>query len=227
MYRYLIIPLFFILTSLVPGDLTHSGHSLTWITVSESDRNGIMSDFFRFEGAVYGDRSPYLPNFVKRLPTSSTTSMEAEIVQPFYIEWEGEVPSGIAGLIGEKPEVRVNVLRSGNDVFAEISFIPIILKDGKIYLLKKFGIKITEQTETKSLMTPFAWKSGSMLASGKWLKIKTSRKGIYRIPFEKLSSLGFSDPSKVNVYGYGGYALPESLAGIPFDEMVVYATLQG
>lgn len=227
MYRYLIIPLFFILTSLVPGDLTHSGHSLTWISVSESDRNGIMSDFFRFEGAVYGDRSPYLPYFVKRLSTSSTTSMEAEIVQPFYIEWEGEVPSGIAGLIGEKPEVRVNVLRSGNDVFAEISFIPIILKDGKIYLLKKFGIKITEQTETKSLMTPFAWKSGSMLASGKWVKIKTSRKGIYRIPFEKLSSLGFSDPSKVNVYGYGGYALPESLAGIPFDDMVVNATWQG
>jgi len=184
MYRYLLLPLFFILTSLMPGDLTRSGFTIDWIPVSEPDENGIMSGYFRFEGAVYSDQSPYLPHFVLRVPMGSASGMYAGIVQPIYEEWQGEAPAGLDGFVGEKPEVKVSVLRSGNDVFAEISFIPIILKDGKVYLLQKFGIKTSETAPLKSLKGPYAWKSESMLATGKWVKIKTGKKGIYRIPYE-------------------------------------------
>lgn len=227
MYRYLILPLFFILTSLVPGDLTRSDFSIDWIPVSGSDENGIMSGSFRFDGAVYSDQSPYLPYFVQRVPVDFPSGMDAEIVHPIYDEWQGEVPAGLDKFLGEKPEVKVSVLRSGNDVFSEISFIPIILKDGKVYLLRKFGIRTSGNAPLKSLKAAYSWKPESMLASGKWVKIKTGKKGIYRIPYEKLVSLGFSDPSKVNVYGYGGYALNESLAEIPFDDMVANATWHG
>ncbi len=51
----------------------------------------------------------------------------------------------------------------------------------------------------------------SKLATGKWVKIGVSENGVYKITFEKLRSLGFSDPSKVRVYGYGGWLLSELL----------------
>lgn len=227
MYRYLIIPLFFILTALMPGDMAYSGHTLAWIQVSDSEKNGFMSDYFRFEGAIYSDESPFLPYFVTRVPVGSSEGLEAEILRPVYKEWEGIVPPGLDDLLEDKLQVSVQILKSGDDIFAEISFIPIIVRDGKVNLLQSFEIKTYSTPVLKSLKAPFAWKSESLLASGKWVKIKTSQKGIYRIPFDKLVSLGFSDPSKVNVYGYGGYSLHESLAEIPFDDLVVNATWQG
>lgn len=44
----------------------------------------------------------------------------------------------------------------------------------------------------------------SKLASGRWVKIKVSDSGIYRISPEQLRSWGFAQPERVRVYGYGG-----------------------
>ncbi len=48
------------------------------------------------------------------------------------------------------------------------------------------------------------WKESSVLSSGKWLKIRTAKKGIYKITYDKLRSWGFTSPELVNVYGNGG-----------------------
>lgn len=43
----------------------------------------------------------------------------------------------------------------------------------------------------------------SRLNSGHWVKIATDSEGVYQLTYDKLRELGFSDPSKVQVYGYG------------------------
>lgn len=48
----------------------------------------------------------------------------------------------------------------------------------------------------------------SRFASGKWVKIRTTGQGIYQLTYDQLRDLGFKDPAKVQVYGYGGLALP-------------------
>jgi len=50
----------------------------------------------------------------------------------------------------------------------------------------------------------------SKLASGKWVKIRVKDAGVYQLTNNVLKSMGFSDPSKVSLYGYNLPVLPES-----------------
>lgn len=52
----------------------------------------------------------------------------------------------------------------------------------------------------------------SALADGRWVKIAVDRSGMHRISESTLRSWGFSDPSKVKVYGYGGAPIGDALA---------------
>ncbi len=48
----------------------------------------------------------------------------------------------------------------------------------------------------------------SVLSSGKWYKIKILHDGIYKLTYEDIKTMGFSDPSAVRVFGNGGTMLP-------------------
>lgn len=64
--------------------------------------------------------------------------------------------------------------------------------------------------------TTFA--SSSRMASGKWVRISVEGNGMHFISDASLKEMGFSDPSKVNVYGFGGRMLSENLTdGMPDD----------
>lgn len=51
----------------------------------------------------------------------------------------------------------------------------------------------------------------SRLSEGTWAKIEVSETGMQFISDATLRQLGFSDPAKVNIYGYGGVVIPETL----------------
>lgn len=55
------------------------------------------------------------------------------------------------------------------------------------------------------------YAANSMLAEGKWVKIKVSETGMQFLSNAQLKQMGFSDPSKVNVFGYGGRRISEVL----------------
>ncbi|MDD2799427.1 MAG: type IX secretion system sortase PorU [Bacteroidales bacterium] len=56
----------------------------------------------------------------------------------------------------------------------------------------------------------FSFADNSVLASGKWVKIKLVNSGVYKLTYSDITTMGFSDPSKVRVYGFGGAMLPEA-----------------
>ena len=51
----------------------------------------------------------------------------------------------------------------------------------------------------------------SVLSSGRWVKVRVTDSGFYMLTDEFLRKAGFSDPSKVTVWGYGGAMQPEQL----------------
>lgn len=59
----------------------------------------------------------------------------------------------------------------------------------------------------------------SLLSSGKWVKIRVSENGVYQITRSQLSRMGFSDPSKVSLYGYNVPVLPETELENMSDDM--------
>lgn len=59
----------------------------------------------------------------------------------------------------------------------------------------------------------------SKLASGKWVRINVKEDGMQYLSKTALQSLGFSDPSKVKVYGYGGRLISEKLTKSMPDDL--------
>lgn len=55
------------------------------------------------------------------------------------------------------------------------------------------------------------WAQNSVLAEGKWVKMSLTESGVYLIPLADLRAWGFSDPSRVRVYGYGGRRISDHL----------------
>lgn len=73
---------------------------------------------------------------------------------------------------------------------------------------------LTLSAQTTSADTP----ASSLMASGRWVKIRVSTGGIHRITTSSLRAMGFTDPDRVRLYGTNLELLPESgLSSIPTD----------
>ena len=75
-------------------------------------------------------------------------------------------------------------------------------------MLMAWGLVKTPCASAFSLDT---YAPSSKLSSGRWVKIKVSSSGVYLIPNSELQRWGFSDPSKVKIYGYGGAPISDVL----------------
>jgi hypothetical protein len=64
------------------------------------------------------------------------------------------------------------------------------------------------------------YATASKLKTGRWVKIQIPESGIYELTTAELSEMGFSDISKVRVYGNGGYQQSEVLDGSMPDDLV-------
>lgn len=58
---------------------------------------------------------------------------------------------------------------------------------------------------------PTFYANSSVLSQGQWAKVEVTQTGMQFISDETLRSLGLTEPDKVNVYGYGGVVIPETL----------------
>lgn len=93
-----------------------------------------------------------------------------------------------------------------------IDFIPLIRKDKRYYKLVSFKLAVTpKRMGVRSLSTVAKKSNGqtrytdkSVLSEGRWVKIRVEKEGIHQLTRKALASMGFSDPSKVRLFGYGG-----------------------
>ena len=51
------------------------------------------------------------------------------------------------------------------------------------------------------------YASHSALSSGRWVKIRVDKSGVYRLTVSALREMGFENPAQVSVHGYGGWML--------------------
>ncbi|MDR2231724.1 MAG: type IX secretion system sortase PorU [Tannerella sp.] len=78
-----------------------------------------------------------------------------------------------------------------------------------------------------------AWADGSIyapqsgLSEGKWVKIRVDETGIYKITYAELAKMGFPDPGKVSIHGYGGWMLDEKFSNQYIDDVPAVAVWKG
>ena len=94
---------------------------------------------------------------------------------------------------------------------------PIVYRNGKYKYLVSFLADLksspVSKTKAKRLASPKGerYAEHSVLSQGKWAKIRVSTSGIHQLSASTIKSAGFSDLSKVKIYGYGGNLVPEVL----------------
>ena len=99
----------------------------------------------------------------------------------------------------------------------DISFIPIIWRDGKYQRIKSFTLKINKRLKDSRFSRAASSAEyvqrpleNSPLSTGRWVKLRVSDNGIHMLTHIHLKNMGFSDPYKVRLFGYGGHPLSES-----------------
>lgn len=62
----------------------------------------------------------------------------------------------------------------------------------------------------------------SALATGRWVKVSVDHTGIYMLSNSTLRTMGFTDPSRVVIYGYGGRRIADVLTSLSYiDDLPV------
>lgn len=81
------------------------------------------------------------------------------------------------------------------------------------------GLILTAISPAAGALPLSTYAENSVLADGKWAKISVPQSGIYLISNSQLRQMGFSDPSKVRIYGYGAKRLPDRLDTTFIDDL--------
>lgn len=160
-------------------------------------------------------------NLGRLLPTDSV------VVKLEYPEFRALTKEEIKTLCKEgyeaKDEVSLHVVRSlsRGETIVDVSFVPVVIRKGKWYEVKNYDLKaytVGAKISNAQRIAAFAatnalsasrYADHSVLATGKWVKISVDKEGIYQLSDAFLARLGFSDPSKVKLYGYGGRLINE------------------
>jgi len=199
-------------------------------TINWETRQNIVSDKKNFSWPDFIGSSrnskDILPVYIENIKVEAPVSnIEVTVLRLTLIE---NVPLEKISEISEKIETEYNMFRSGGDQYLQVEMIPFVKKDGQIYRVDSFCIKTQSEEKTlKSVKTVREWTQNSVLASGNWVKIKTTEQGVYKIKYSDLQKWGFSTPSSVKVFGNGGYMLPTMNSGAFYDDLQQIAVWQG
>lgn len=102
----------------------------------------------------------------------------------------------------------------------QVGFSPLVYRNHRYQILVSFMLRIEAKPLMSSMERATAktrasstnrYADHSVLASGKWAKIRVPSTGVYQLTDELIRQAGFTDLQKVKVYGYGGRLQNEQL----------------
>jgi Peptidase family C25 len=191
----------------------NSVRNIHWLPpVSGSSKND--KPVLRFRNAVYNDPIAGLPIYSELIPISYITeNAKISIINPEFLPVDSleKIILGAAKL-DTLIKVKSETATSRGQRFLQVSFIPIRRNpiSGEFERLIRFGFSVSNLSpnlKSTGIMRR-AYAPHSLLSSGKWLKVKVDNTGIYKLSYNQLKTLGFSNPQNIRIYGNGGAMLP-------------------
>jgi len=227
MKRFLIL-LFVVIVGFSINDVQKESITINWIGIDNPDSQDGKSFMLNFENASFSDAELPIPIYSQNFILNNSNQDFRFIVENKTFK-EINIPKEFVDcdIIEDEIQVSTYKLRSGDNFRVELQIIPIKRENDKFLLLESFDLKRVLVNTKSARKQDFTWKTESVLKSGKWVKISTPKKGVYKITYSKLTEWGFSNPSKVNVFGSGGVILSENPANIGIDDLNQNAVWHG
>lgn len=194
--------------------------ALMWLSGSARAQNffNLTADEVRIDG-----RLPWFTHTFDLNNGFSDSTYSVEIEYPEFIDM---TPADIVRYhnvttdsLPSMPTVysSVGVVRKRGQL--DVSFVPLVYRNGKYQKLVSFKLAVKSRANrmrraaAQSGESSSRYATHSVLSSGTWAKIRVSSSGVYQLSDDVIREAGFTDPSKVRLYGYGGALQPETLSG--------------
>lgn len=163
-----------------------------------------------------------LPRFAYSIPLGvnyADSVYELEIKYPEFMPLSKLDEEKLNRLSSEKlptlPQIEHQILVNRKSGSLSFSLLPIVERDGKKQFLVSFMVALTSKPILKGRKVQGyraatqtneddIYVHQSVLANGRWAKIRIPESGIYNLTPELIRQAGFSDMKKVKLYGYGG-----------------------
>lgn len=149
----------------------------------------------------------------------------AEIEYPEYESLKKEEAAALqAKDVPSSPQIDASIKVSAHRGFLSVSFVPVVFREGNYQRLNSFKLSV-KRTPRANLTRSAAPASGdaactnSLLAAGKWVKIRVTSTGVFKITNAELRQFGFSHPQQVRIFGYGGYPLSRRFGEHPAADL--------
>lgn len=172
-----------------------------------------------------------LPEVAENIPLPDDFRFYDYKVKIEYPEFVDLDPEAAAELVAKKvslpdyPQAETTVGISAHKGFLDVRFIPVVYRGGVYQRINSFKISlistpvpVAARASRVSAATRTTTEN-SVLSSGRFVKIRVSDSGVYRITSAALRNMGFSNPAKVRLYGYGGYLLSTRFSEHPADDL--------
>ena len=171
-----------------------------------------------------------LPEFTYSVPLGyhyADSTYEVEILYPDFIDMSRRDIARYQAITSDAlpamPVVTTRTVVERKQGHLELSFVPMVERDGKYQFLVSFMLKVTarpkagdgrrRQAMRASSEAKNRYAGHSVLSSGRWVKIRVPSSGVYQLTDALIRQAGFSNPARVRIYGYGGNLQNEQLVG--------------
>ena len=166
-----------------------------------------------------------LPSFAYTMPLPAQyqdSVYSVKLLYPEYIDLttaEARRFEKLGGSRQQQAELSQQVLFDRGNPSLQVAFSPIVFREGRYQALVSFMLRIETRALPQAQRAPRRaqvnpadrYAAHSVLATGNWAKIRVPSTGVYQLTESVIKAAGFSDLSKVKIYGYGGNLQNERL----------------
>jgi len=197
-----------------------TSYKLNWKGIEKWVAGSATIKVISFDSANYPTENR-LPYFNQRMSYDRNLSFQVELVNPVYVPLTGEENLIVSvNSIPAQIKVQANLQKESGDEYMNLSILPFVSKDGKILKLLSFDLQITKAPLALNVKRTalHTYAAHSVLAQGKFVKIKIRESGIYKLTYEDLSAMGIK-PDNVRIFGYGGRVLEQNFMLDKIDDL--------
>jgi hypothetical protein len=165
-----------------------------------------------FENAIYQHENNHLPFYFELIPLNNPDyDIDIENLQFEKLTKEEQSDVKSINLVGNEIVLNKRIVYIRKKPYIELVFVPLRINetDGLVEKLVHFRFRVfKDANKIIKKETKKTYAANSVLNTGKWVKIKINKSGVYKLTFNELRGLGIENPEKVRIFGNGGKMLP-------------------
>lgn len=189
------------------------------------DSDGDVQPFLHLNAnAAYPLMPLMVPFYAEVIPVSTGGAISVQFSQMVYRTLAAQElkllsKEELEALSDLKPQFVVGTARGQQMVDISVPALRTNPSTGEVEKLISFNFTLQPGVASTKKMSATLYASNSVLANGDWRMIKVSKRGIYKLTYDELVAMGFSDVKNISLWGHDGNQLSSYNDGTAIDDL--------